>query len=650
MYTARIAAQRLSYRESSIVWLAALALVAACLVPALTAGRGRLTSDESLYVAEALNISQGRGAVYTTGEPVVHRAPLFPALLALDFKLAGGSLDAATWVSRLATVLNAFMVALLARRLAGSVAALVCGVVVASAAYLNGLGASIFLDQVECAFVLASLLLLSLTPERKGIVPHFSAGLILGLAALTKESALQMAPLPLLLALIGGAYPGWRRGLAAWSAGLGLVAGVWWLWVFVQSGQVYLLGDPATPAVGAIAAGFGLGVVAAATALSRWGGAVTPRPMAIHQALGIAFLAVWVAAFIAGLEWQAWEHPRRYLTDVPHYFLHVLTPGFPAAPLILAALIWAMGRALRGHREAAFVSCACLLFSPFVIVIANRELALRDAAPFLYAGSLALGCAAAWLVDWGSDLGRGQRLPIVGLAGAAVVAVALAAVALPGAGRVERAAALTPDGDWDNAIAAGTADWLSANVAPGTPVMSTRLYFSQVYFLTGGAFPIHQLPTVLVEPGSGRALKVRTTLFRWEVLPGRERDSWLYLTRYGAKGYYIGLAQADLIADIRERGIEYLILNVADAGFSSPAFAAYFDANPAFTRVYEQTFSPTDQTVIYRVDRGLLAPSAAPLRVTSVAYRGLLGRLSGDAAAVETFLRSLNPAGFEVVP
>jgi 4-amino-4-deoxy-L-arabinose transferase-like glycosyltransferase len=253
----RVTTPRVSLRESPLVWLAALCLITALVTPALTAERGRLTSDESLYVSEALNIASGRGAVYTTGEPVVHRAPRFPALLALDFELAGRSLDAATWPSRIATVLNAFLTGMLARRLAGSVAGLVSGVVVASSGYFNGLGASIFLDQVQCTFVLASLLLIAHAGGRRGIGLHFGAGLLLGLAVLIKESAIQLAPLPLAIALLAGAQPGWRRALAAWAGGLGTATAGWWVWVFAQAGSVYLLGDPTSTSVKTVLAGFG---------------------------------------------------------------------------------------------------------------------------------------------------------------------------------------------------------------------------------------------------------------------------------------------------------------------------------------------------------------------------------------------------------
>src|SRR3990172_9085365 len=87
-----------------------VALMVASILPAFLAAPSRLTSDESLYSAEALNIATGKGLTYTTGDPITHRPPLYPALLALEFKLGGVSLESASWLPRAATVVNAVLV------------------------------------------------------------------------------------------------------------------------------------------------------------------------------------------------------------------------------------------------------------------------------------------------------------------------------------------------------------------------------------------------------------------------------------------------------------------------------------------------------------------------------------------------------------
>jgi hypothetical protein len=89
------------------------------------------------------------------------------------------------------------------------------------------------------------------------------------------------------------------------------------------------------------------------------------------------------------------------------------------------------------------------------------------------------------------------------------------------------------------------------------------------------------------------------------------------------------------------------LVNVSDAAFSSSVFLDYLDANPAFRRVYERTYTPIDSTVIYRVDLQALAPLARPLSVTESTYRSLAGR---GVEGLDEKLRRLGGDGFVVVP
>jgi 4-amino-4-deoxy-L-arabinose transferase-like glycosyltransferase len=627
--------------------VATVLLVLGCALPVLTAPRARLTSDESLYVSEALNIYQGRGPEYTTRRPVVHRAPLYPALLALEFEVGGPSLDGASYVPRVATVLNALLLVLFARMLAGPVAGCVAGVAAASSAYLNGLGASLFLDSVESTFVLVALVLLWLSQARSSSRLALGAGISLGLAFLVKESAVLFLPLPLVFALVAGAGPGWRARFAAWLAGFGLATAGWWLWVLLRSGDVFLLGDPGARPVQVALVLSGAAAATLSLALWRFGGRLPARAASGPALAGAVLLLAWGGAALAGLEWRAWDHPRDYLSDVPAYVAGVFAPAVPSLPLMAAAAFWAFARALRGERAPAFLLVTAGLYLPFVIAIANRDLSLRDTLPLIYVGMALMGCAAAWLVGWGAALARRQGSPPLEYAGFVVVAAAAGALTLQGLGRVERSPAYALQDDWDNQVAADTAAWLRANVPPGTPILSTRLYFSQVYFLTDGAYPVHQMPTVLIDarPGRDPALEARGTLFRWEALPDRARDHWLYLTRFGDKSYYIGLAEEDLLADLVSRGIGYVVLNWADDGFSSAAFLPYFEGNPAFQRVYDKAYGPSDRTVIFKVDPAQLAPRPSPLRVTASAWAGLLQRAGGDPVRLQASLETANPAG-----
>lgn len=626
-----------------------LLLIAACLIPVVTTDRGRLTSDESLYSSEALNIARGDGPTYSTGGPVVHRAPLYPAMMAAAFEVGGVSLDSGAWVSRLSAIVAALALVALVRELGGWAAAIAAGVIVASSSFLNGLGASLFLDSTLSALVLTALLLLFRAREHDSVGLHAAAGAALGAAFLVKESAVIFLILPLLLTLASGGGRSWALGLGAWAAGFLAVTAWWWAWVYHYTGEIFMLGEPS--AVQATAALGGAAITAGIIVL-RSGRRHALDASARTLSVGALVAAAWGAIFIFGLEWRSWEHPGNYIGDVPAYAAGILAPAFPAAPLAAAAFVWALLRTLRGDRTAAFLVCSCLAFLPFALFSANRELALRDLAPLLYIFAGLTGCAAGWLIAWGRRLAESQAVPALRLAGVVVVAGAVAAVALQGFGRVDRADVTTFDADWDNDAARQTAAWLQANAPAGSVVMSTRLYHSHVHFLTEGRYPVHQLPTVLVEVETSTSplARPRGTQFRWTPLPERERDAWLYLARHLSKGYFVGLAESDLLAGLADEGVRYVVLNVPDAGFSSPSFLGYFATHPAFSRVFEARFGESAQTVIFEVDQAKLGPMASPLQVTRSAYEALLSRTGGDEARLEALLLDLTPSTFEIPP
>jgi 4-amino-4-deoxy-L-arabinose transferase-like glycosyltransferase len=630
--------------------VAGLALVLILTLPVLMAPRSRLTSDESLYAAEALNVAQGKGLTYTTGEPVVHRPPLFPALMALSFRAGGLSLETASWLPRCVIVANALLTLLLARRLAGPIAGGVAGAITASSAYVGGLGTTLFLDGLESTFILLCvLLLLATSGSRAPRATALASGVCLGLAVLTKESAITLAPLPLLVLLIAGDGPGWRAKLVCFYGGLLAAAGWWWVWVFIHSGAIYLLGSPSSIEVRVISgAVLGCLAVVCVSLWTRGGGVFVASNRSRLAALLLA--GAWGGAIVAGLEWQSWDHPRQYLTAVPAYLFTVAVPAVPALAPALAALLWAALRAQRGYSVAALVLAPAVLLAPFALFTANRDLALRDWLPLLYVAFVGLGCACGWLLEWSASLSQ-RRLDLRSLTLGAVVLLAVA-LASQGAGRVDVTESSALEDDWDNVASHDSAAWLDTNVPPGTPVMSTRLYFSHLYFLTGGRYPVHQLPTVLVRlrPDGPSLLEARSTLFRWESLADRPRDDWLYLSRFEGKGYYVGLAEEDLIAEIRARGIRYFVFNSTDAVFSSLGYLDYFDANPAFRRVYERRYSDTAQTVIFEVDPERLAPVSWPLHVSLSGYAGALARLDGDQTRLNEGLAALNSAGYVLWP
>jgi hypothetical protein len=114
------------------------------------------------------------------------------------------------------------------------------------------------------------------------------------------------------------------------------------------------------------------------------------------------------------------------------------------------------------------------------------------------------------------------------------------------------------------------------------------------------------------------------------------------------KGYFIGLAENDLLMELERRKVDYVLVTSYDAGFSSPSFNRYFDQNPGFELV--QTFSLTrlDEARIYRVNKDEVAPQAKPAMVRKSTARLIEERL-GSQERMQAYLARLNPNGFELV-
>jgi hypothetical protein len=328
-------------------------------------------------------------------------------------------------------------------------------------------------------------------------------------------------------------------------------------------------------------------------------------------------------------------------------------PSVQPATLILAGWAWLFWSAPRS-RAAGVIVTASLLYTSFFILVADRGLSLRDQLPVVYFSYLALGGAAAWLVAAGAAVDLGARVRALGGGGTVAVVTALTAIVLISGTSLSQTRVTTLQDDWDNSLSHETAAWLTHSISPGTAIMSSRLYYSHLYFLTKGAFPIHQLPTVEVDLDTSREATLpisrRSTLFRWEpdqLPPDSPGEPWLYLTRYPQKGYFIGLAENDLLTELKERHIDYVVISTLDAGFSSPSFNRYFEDNPAFELVQVIASTAVDEARIYRVDLAKLEPLPRPAQITTSAYDYILRRLSSEAAAAD-YLERVNPAGFRL--
>lgn len=638
--------------------VAGLVLLAILSMPLVAAEAGPLTSDESLYLSEGLNLAVGKGYTYTSGELVHHRGPLFPALIAADFSLAGVSLGHAYWVPKLFALGSAALLFALGWRLFGRETGLLAAATALVSSLVLMMSATLYLDGVQTFFLLLTLLflrpaLLEGKPGWAGL-----AGAVLGLAVLTKESALLWLPLPFLaVLLLGPAVDRPRALLGAYSAGFLAVAGWWWPYVYAVTGSVYLLGAPSRAALWLGGAALCLGLAGVASvAVARRGrppqaGRLSPR---LRWPATVALLAAWGALFLVGLERHSgWPYPRDYLSNVPDYAATVLASWVRPLPLIAIAWAYVAYRAVRGSLSDRLLLLGLLLFLPFALFVANRDLHVRDILPLVYLSYLALARAAIDFARRLAELLGGGLTSAVG--GAVAAAVVVGGFVWFGVAEAQRFADYQADfnpravrqENWDNPLARRTAEWIEERVPPGTPIMSGRLYFSHLYLLTEGRYPWWQLPTVRVEVGGDPTELARaSTMFRWEDhrLPEGPGEPWLYLRRYPAKGYYIALSERDLLAELKEHGIQYLVLTGDDAGFSSLSLLPYFESHPAFRKVQSFATNASNQVHIFRVNADRLGSTAPPARVSRATAEALRDRLGGEQA--EALLEGLSPSGY----
>ncbi|HEY8172849.1 MAG TPA: glycosyltransferase family 39 protein, partial [Dehalococcoidia bacterium] len=375
----------------------ALAAILALLIPLMLAGPSNLTSDESLYLAEAYNIAHGHGATYPSGEAITHRAPLYPALLAPAIRVGG--LDSAYAVTKTIIALNVVLVLLIAWRMGGAVAGSVAGVAAAGSAYLRGLGTTLYLDPAQCTAMLLALLFVQQAMKHPGWRSWIAAGAVSGIAFLVKESAMQWAPLGALVWLV---LPAQRRrsgaiGALAYTVSFGLVAGSWPAYVWLKTSEAFLIGDSPALAVAVTVAGAVAVAVFAVTvhAWPRLPRSARSSAASFAMPLAVAIIFAWWAFVLYGLTAHSqWGYPNDYATNLPEYLTRVAPAAQPFL-LIVLAWAWCMARACSGDERHRLIAISAILFGPFAVFIANRGLQLRDALPLVYLSYVVLGMAVA---------------------------------------------------------------------------------------------------------------------------------------------------------------------------------------------------------------------------------------------------------------
>ena len=634
-----------------LLGIAVVIAVALLAIPMLQAGPAPLTSDESLYLAEGYTITQGAGPAYPSGELVHHRAPLFPALLAIPIRAAGGDPDAAYIVPKLVALALIAATFLVARQAFGTTAGVLAALLVASSSFLRWLGTSLFLDGTETLFLLLTLAALMRAFRDQSSMWFAAAGLLSGAAFLTKEAALLWLPLPMVFALLSEEHRTERvaRGILAYLTFAGALLAFWWLWVYLATERIYLWGKPDAVLL-ALATGPCAAVAAGAIAWRRTQQRAPARLPSLARWYGIGLLAAWAAGAFVMLEISAaWPFPRDFITNVPSYVWEIAAPNTQPWPLVGAGVAWLCWRAAR-DANARLLAVAFAMFLPFALHVANRSLSYRDVLPLVYVAYIAAGGLGAMLLARIST--QQTQLVAAGAVAAGLVVFGWLQTQELTEERLPYDRTAVTQANWGNPMAQDAAAWVHENLPRGSRIMSSRLYYSHLYVLDEAVHPVYQLPTVRVDVRAGETplLAPASTLFRWEddrLDEAASDGNCLYVRRYPTKGYYIALSEDTLLRDLRERAIDFLVLTGEDAGFSSLTYLDYFETNPAFSAVYADVKDERNAVFIYRVDREELTP---------IAYQAVVSEYTLDSLVAATGLpredlaRAIDADGIVVRP
>lgn len=216
-------------------------------LPVFFLKEGTIPPDAFSYMNIAHSLSVGQGYFVPLENPAIHisygRGPLFSVLFAFSFRLFGFSIPAALLVTKTAHFCSVILLYLLAKKLYGIKTGLAVAALVATSSYLVGFPAHLLIDQTQALFVLVSLYLLIVALDSVSVVFAIFSGIALGLSFLTKEIAVLFLPLPVYLIL---SISRWRRweNLFCWigfTLGFSLLPGLWWIYFYVVTGEIFLL-------------------------------------------------------------------------------------------------------------------------------------------------------------------------------------------------------------------------------------------------------------------------------------------------------------------------------------------------------------------------------------------------------------------------
>jgi 4-amino-4-deoxy-L-arabinose transferase-like glycosyltransferase len=396
--------------------------------------------------------------------------PGLPAVIGALILLFGRDTEALVWALRLISLLDPLLAYFLVKRISSPVAGLIAAALVSLLAFNVGTAVAIIIDSLLLTGFLLSLLTLFAAIERGGFLLAFVSGVFLGGGILTKETAIVDLPLALLAVLLLDWAP---RGAIWHYLGVSLVCLPWWIWVYLATGEVYL--------VGSLPAGLRIPILVMAAlllvlAVATYASGMVDRFLADRRRrrwTGLLLTAAWTVS-LSGvmLATASYALGEVSLEALREFLPLLLAPAFVSVPVLLAVVGYAGWKAFREGGAWTLLALALLFQVPVCLLLVVQRWAVRQ---FLVPQTLVFCILAALVVAavsaaWG---GRSGRYRIVVAFGAVLLAVTLLASS------VQSVRALLPlnlDSGFAEQepvfpAAGAMVDWMAGNVPAGERIL-----------------------------------------------------------------------------------------------------------------------------------------------------------------------------------
>ncbi|MBT8206921.1 MAG: hypothetical protein KJO18_01510 [Acidimicrobiia bacterium] len=558
-------------------------------------GSGYLTLSRALRASGTYRFPDGSFATF--------RGPGFPAFLALGQLVVGGSIKSAVWIARSVLIINAALLALLVWRASrDALAAAIAGVTVAVMPWTFVSGAtSLVPDALAAGLVLAGLVTLWSNSYRM----HVVAGVLLGVAVLTKEIAVFGLLAALLVVLV-------RTGSAALASGVitGFTAPLvlWWIVALSAAGHLPAPFEGVGGAAGWLVAGLLVLGSIATLAIGR----TSRRTVVVPSSAAAGALALLpiltFGALIVGVGRLPGDD-RGLLEALGDGLLQELYQGTSWWVVLLVAVLATLWAARSLQSPLAFTGLALLgVGAGATLYAAVGRFGIRNGVLASYGIAILVGFAVS----------STKRVQLVRF-GVIVAAAALFAGNLQATGEVDDRSA-DPLVTEQNAVTAAASDFLSSR--PPGKVLATASSAAAVSFQTASGMEFALLPMyVSPDPTWPQELD---HLVHWLAQAPASQPVGTEPIAISTSSNRITAVDELLVLEALS-GADYVMLT-GNARFNGSPFDGgvllpFFDAAPSAARVWAEINEDAQWIVIYEISHPFVGGDVDPV------YRSVDGAL-----------------------